>query len=193
MIGSKGLSCCLWLFFLGVTATFFYQGFFFLAPVLGFFILKHWICDVPKARKESQKKGLETVVLLPVNYWVAQFLIKLSGKTVKKTNKKYQAYEIHIVLPDALQKAGIRQVITTIRKDLFLMRETTKGLFLWDTNMPIPKKVQVEIDKAVKNGTAFWENGGYPVPRFPGTQLELKGHKNKRAHGAIFFKEGDNF
>ena len=193
MLGSKGLSCCLWLFFLGVAVAFYYPAVFPLLLLLVLLILKHWSHDVPQARKQSKEKGLEAVVLLPINSYFAYFLTEISGSAIKTGKEKFPSYEIHVIIPDALQKAGVRTIIKTIQKDLFLMRETTKGLFLWDTNMPIPKKVQVEIDKAVKNGTAFWENGGYPVPRFPGTQLELKGHKNKRAHGAIFFKEGDNF
>ncbi len=193
MLGTKGLSCCLWLFFLNVAVVFFHPTVSPMVLLLAVLILKHWLRDVPQARKESKEKGLEAVVLLPVNSYFAHFLTRTSRSTIKAGKEKFPAYEIHVIIPDALQKAGVWTVIKTIQKDLFLMRKTTSGLFLWDTTMSIPKKTQQEIGKAIRNGAAFWENGGYKVPRFPGTQMELKSHKNKRTHGAIFFREGDNF
>lgn len=186
MIGTKGLSICMWLFSVCIVAAVLVSSyFFFLALVLTVFVLKHWLWDVPQAKEASKKIGLKTVVLLPINCYLACFLLKLSNNTIALKKKK--AYEIHIVIPGASQNAGARKVAKIIEKDLFLIRKTTTGIFLWDTTMPIPRKVKKEIQLAVKEGTAFYKTGGHPIPCFPGLQLELKCNQRYRTHGGIIF------
>lgn len=179
-MGTKGLSAALWLFFLLLAAAAFHPVLFGAALFLAVLIFKHWFYDLPRARRNSAAMGLQEVILLPVNRCWAALLLRISGgaRLVKHLRCGIKAYEVHI----AGRRKSFRETLRQVEKDMFLIKEKVPGLYLWETSAPVPRSVRREIARAVEAGRAFQKPGGYPVPRFPGTQLELR---RKRHHGAL--------
>ena len=163
-MGTTGRNTVLWLMILDFTALIIAvlfdrraagQVFFFLAAALAFGWFKYTFHDMPRARKNSIKLGLEVIDLLPVNVMWAKLL---TGKKIAV--QATRAYEIHL----RLQTVAPRQLIEGMEKDLAFIEKNMQGLFLWETKVAVPRRIRKIIKNYEERGEAFWERGSWPVP-----------------------------
>ncbi len=175
-MGTKGRDLVLYLFFsnflLVVTGSL--LGF----PVIPFsliilslacMLVYYYFVYFPKAKKYSQKLGLRHVVLLPLNYKWAVWLLFLAKRRFSLQSDK--AHEIHINMTDSKSS---KEYYFLLDRDLQKIIETMQGLFLWETAAPIPASVRSFLRGQTMKGLCFWEKGQWPIARFPFTKLDLK-------------------
>ncbi|RJX22194.1 MAG: hypothetical protein C4575_01970 [Desulforudis sp.] len=179
-MGTKLQSLVLWVFFIGLlfALAFSIKIMFWVLVLLALLLFKGWIFNLPRAKKKSKEMGLQTVVLIPISYHWASLLLWISGKDIG--THPTRAYEVHIARTKGLSREDLWYQVS---QDLLTIKEHIPGLFLWETSAPIPCPIRLELRKAKKNGIGFWDKGGYPIPRFPGTEMELR---RKRHYGAVF-------
>lgn len=152
---------------------------FWLAVIVSMGLLWHYLYEVPQARKQSVAMGLEVVILLPLNYYWARLLVS------RLKPKKMPAYEIHIQnAPNTLY-----DFTNVLDNELALVKSKLSGLFLWETTAPVPSSFRQLIRGHAQAGRAFWEKGGWPIPRMPFVGRELK--KGQVRKGAIIFVKGE--
>lgn len=183
-MGSKGKDLCLWLF-TGVFVLSLIAGpdlrFLALLSIFALYIGYHYLVYVPRAVGESGKIGLETVVLLPVcRPWV-RFLLALSGRKIPYSFQR--AFEVHV----AGAKSGLSNYLEDVASDLRMVQSKFPGtLFLWETSAPLPSMIRKLVRGGKRDGTAFLDSKGWPIPRFPFTELDLE--KGRIRRGAIYLK-----
>ena len=129
------------------------------AICFGLWWLKLNLYDIRKARQESARRGFEVIILLPLSVRWAKLL---AGKKFKK-QLVAGAYEIH--MRDSLPPP--RQLITSLEKDLAYLNHNMQGLFLWETNITVPRRIRAKIKRYEELGRALWVSGGWPIPRLP--------------------------
>lgn len=187
-MGTKGRDMLLWLFIV-VTIIALVAGaagcrrlaapLFWIQIVIALAVGYYYWVYRPRAIVASRARSLEVLVLMPVQRFWADWLLRLSGKRIRK--KWLQAYEIHL-LPGPKRK--LVPFLKALEKDLTILEKDMPGcLFLWETSAPVPCRFRHLIRELVPTGTAFWERGGWPVPRIPGISTGIV--KEKCHHGAI--------
>lgn len=188
-MGTKGRDLALYVFFtsaflvitgrcLGLSVML-----FFLVTSIAFLAILYSCYTTVIARKESKKLGLKHVVLLPVAYWWAMWIIKISGGQIKDRGRR--AFEVHIEksAPDSLSR-----FLKDLDHDLSLAKNKLPGtLFFWETPVPVPASIRQLIREKQKEGNALWERGGWKLPRFPFGGRDLKRGILRR--GAILILE----
>ena len=136
-----------------------------------------------EARKFSRRLGLKCVVLLPLNCGWARLLLFAAGKKIRGRIRR--AFEIHVEAPPG---STLSEFLKTLDADLNLAKDELPGaLFMWETSAPVPASIRSLIREKSREGNAFWEKGGWPVPRFPLTGRDLE--KSRVRRGAILVEE----
>lgn len=134
------------------------------------------------AKKRSKKIGLTNVILLPVNPYWAKLVLWLAGRKLSKTNLR--AFEVHLEIPAG---TGLADYLKAMRRDLSLAQTTLPdSLFFWETSAPIPSDIRKLLRQREAEGTAFWEEKRWPLPRFAFMERELKRGQVRR--GAILLQ-----
>ena len=181
-MGTKGRDVCLWLFFTLIVACLLFSGIariviFAVALLMAMGILYYYTWYLPGAIKRSRNMGLSMIVLIPLNALLARLLLQLDGERMSFRG----AYEVHIKNGE---KYALGDYLKLFTSDLETARRTLPGsVFIWETSAPLPLFVRRLVRQGSADGSAFLKNGGWPVPRFPFTELELK--KGRVKHGAI--------
>lgn len=196
-MGSKGKDLALWIFFAYAAPAVVLPrpwNWVFLVPVLacGGWYWLHYLIYVPLARRASRRLGLKHVVLLPVPVRWARFLIRISGGRIDTAGVR-RAFEVHVEVPRGL---GLTDFCRLLGLDLALAnRLFPRSLFVWETAAPLPAPFRALVRREAARGRAFWARGGWRVPRFPLTGLDLKKGTVRRgavvAPGAVLGKEED--
>jgi hypothetical protein len=181
-MGTKGRDICLWLFFTLIMACLLINGIarifiFAVALLMAMGIMYYYTRYLPGAIKRSRNMGLSMIVLLPLNALLARLLLQLDGERLSFRG----AYEVHIKKG---KKPALGDYLKLFTSDLEIVRRACPGsVFIWETSAPLPLFVRRLVRQGSADGSAFLKNGGWPVPRFPFTELELK--KGRVKHGAI--------
>ncbi len=184
-MGTKGRNLLLLMFTISAPLAIAGKGFilpasFFINLISGIGVIYYYYYSY-KARKTSRGLGLKYVVLLPLNYNLAEFLIKLTGRRFK--DKGLNAFEVHIKSP----KLSLTEFLQAMDVDLNLAKSLyPQALFLWETPAPIPSSIRALVKKSEKEGNGFLEKGKWPVPHIPFIETELN-HRNVR-RGAILLR-----
>lgn len=181
-MGAKGRDIALYLFFisaaLGITGSLINLPvipFFCIATVTGIMSLYYYVY-IFRARKQSRKMGLKCVVLLPLSYGLVQLLLHITDRKIRGGYR--HAFEIHIEAPTGLT---LGDFLKMLESDLNLMKVKMAGsLFAWETSAPVPASMRRLIKQKTKEGKAFWEKGGWPIPSFPFTGRNIKKDKLRR-------------
>jgi hypothetical protein len=135
---------------------------------------------VPAAVSTSRGLGLNITVLLPLNPLWARLLIE---RNIQGGFSK--AFEVHV----KSEKRELGQYLQLFTADLERAQNGFPGaIFLWESSTPLPLLVRRLIRQGSLDGSAFLEDGGWLVPRFPFTERELK--KGRVRRGAIVSKTG---
>lgn len=188
-MGATGRNLFLWAFLLSTPPAI--AGRFLNLPVVlflcinlvsGIMVLYYYIYAW-NARRKSRRMGLEHVVLLPLNYRWAEILIRMAGKKLKSKGRR--AFEVHVRVPRNLTITEFAKIMDrelNLAKHLF-----PETLFIWETPVFIPASIRRFIREEEKKGNAFWEKGGWPIPRPPFVQPGLK--KGTVRRGAILVRK----
>ncbi|AEG14443.1 hypothetical protein Desku_0843 [Desulfofundulus kuznetsovii DSM 6115] len=184
-MGVKGRDLLLYVFF--ISAFVFIAGrlaglpveFFSWVSMVSGVVALGYLPYIQKARRMSREVGLDCVVLLPLYYSWAELLIRSAGKKISGRGRR--AFEVHVEVPGNLT---LNEFLKKLDRDLNLARSKLPGsLFIWETSAPLPASIRKLIRTAEEQGSAFWEKGGWPLPRFPFTGRNIK--KNRLRRGAI--------
>lgn len=188
-MGTKGRDMLLWLFIV-VTLIALVAGaagcrrlaapLFWMQIVIALAVGYYYWVYRPRAIVASRARSLEVLVLMPVQRFWADWLLRLSGKKIRR--QWLQAYEIH--LQPGLNKSELVPFLKALEKDLMILEKDMPGcLFLWETSAPVPSRSRHLIRELAPRRMAFWERGGWPVPRIPGISRGIV--KKKCHYGAI--------
>jgi len=183
--GTKTKDLVLWVLFPSAALAIFLPRaaivpFSVLAIACGGYFWWHHLVYVPAARKKSAALRLAYTVLLPVPLWWAKILLRASGGRLD-TSGVARAYEVHVEIPHGL---GLADFCYLLGLDLALANRLFPGcLFLWETAAPLPAPFRALVRREAARGRAFWAKGGWRVPRFPLTGLDLK--KGTVRRGAV--------
>ena len=181
-MGTKGRDICLWMFFTLIMSCLLTNGIartviFALALLMAMGILYYYTWYLSSAVRRSRDLGLRLAILLPVNAFWAKLLLRLAMERMNFRG----AYEVHIKKGG---KYALCDYLSLFTSDLEIARRTFPGsVFMWETSAPLPLFVRRLVRQGSVNGSAFLKSGGWPVPRFPFTELDLKKGRVKR--GAI--------
>jgi hypothetical protein len=179
-MGTKGRDVGLWAFFVLVVVSMFVRGVVWRAVFMAMFCLAalftYYCCwYLPGAVRRSRCMGLEMTVLLPLNALWARLLL---GKNIRAGYK--EAFEVHLIG----QKHVLGDYLKLFTDDLELARKTFPGaVFMWESSVPLPLFVRKLIRQGSRDGSAFLQEGGWPVLSFPFTERDLRKGRVKR--GAI--------
>ena len=180
-MGTKGRDACLWLFFSLAFACVLAKGparYVVLTAMLcaAALILRYYSWYLPRNISKGRDIGLIMVVLLPVAPSWARILLRLDGERMEYFS---DAYEVHI----RSGKQSLGGYLQKLASDLEIVAVSFPGaLFMWETSAPLPLSIRRMIRQG-SPGTAFLKKGGWPIPRFPLTERDLKQGRVK--HGAI--------
>ncbi len=183
-MGTKGRDACLWIFFALFPISVFLRGAVWYAALgvmvcLAFSFLYYCCWYLPGAAGMSRGLGLNITVLLPLNPLWARLLI---GRNIRGGFGR--AFEVHV----RSEKRELSQYLQLFTADLESARNSFPGaIFLWESSTPLPLLVRRLIRRGSLDGSAFLQDGGWPVPRFPFTERDLQKGRVKR--GAIISKE----
>ena len=183
-MGTKGRDACLWIFFALFPISVFLRGAVWYAALgvmvcLALSFLYYCRRYLPGAAGMSRGLGLNITVLLPLNPLWARLLI---GRNIRGGFGR--AFEVHV----RGEKRELGQYLQLFTADLESARNSFPGaIFLWESSTPLPLLVRRLIRRGSLDGSAFLQDGGWPVPRFPFTERDLQKGRVKR--GAIISKE----
>jgi hypothetical protein len=181
-MGTKGRDICLWLFFALIMACLLANGairipIFAMALLMALGILHYYTRYLPNAIKSSRNMGLNMIVLLPLNTFLARALLQLDGERISFCG----AYEVHIRKGE---KHALGDYLRLFTLDLEIARMASPGsVFVWETSAPLPLFVRRLVRQGSADGSAFLKRGGWPLPKFPFTETDLQSGRVK--HGAI--------
>lgn len=120
----------------------------------------------------------DNLILMPIHVTLAKRLTRNRINLANSIPVPLKAYEIHVDFkPNQLIKHQWFDVAKKIEK-------LPPGLYLWESFIPIPKRLQGQFDALQKQGLAFVEKGTFlPRPPF----IYLYRHKSKKpvSHGAF--------
>jgi len=147
-------------------------------------VLQYFAIYVPRSKTISRALGLQVVVLLPLwpgfsDLYRLMAEISLPGKCF------FKAYEIHVIAKSKGNPVEYVKALDTVLKKMQLI---CTGIFYWETSAPLPSSMRQLIKEKKPRGEAYWEKGTWPIPRAPGTALELRKHHARR--GAIIWEKG---
>jgi hypothetical protein len=186
-MGTKGRDALLWMFFTLIAACLLTGGIvrvviFAAALLTAVCILYYYAWYLPFAVRRSRELGLRLAVLLPVNTFWAKLLLQIDRQRMNF----HSAYEVHI------GKGGqhaLGDYLKLFTSDLEIARKAFPGaVFMWEASAPLPLFVRRLVRQGSVDGSAFIKSGGWPMPRFPFTETDLKSSRVK--HGAIIAKKG---
>jgi hypothetical protein len=179
-MGTKGRDICLW-FMCFLTLVSFVKGIGREAVLLAMFCLALYLyynlLYLPSAVRRSREIGLKMTILLPLNGRWARLLFWLNRERMDF----HGAYEVHIKNGE---KYVLIEYLRYFTSDLEIARRTFPGaVFMWESSTPLPLLVRRLVRQGSTDGSAFLKNGGWRVPRFLFTGMDLK--RGRVRHGAI--------
>lgn len=123
------------------------------------YLFWYHLAYIPRWREASRGAGLNLLVLVPVNPFLARAVLLSSGARLCPGRIR-RAFELHI---DAPRKYGLAEFARLLASDLYCVAEGLEPgtLVLWETAAPVPAAFRRYVRWKQAAGEAVWERGGW--------------------------------